>query len=270
MNLYELIQKYEKMGYNNADASAKVAQDIILLEISKNLFNKNVTIKGGVVMHSISKDLRRATRDLDFIKYSLDDNSIKSFIDKLSNNKDGVTIHIIGKIIELKHQDYNGKRVVISLKDKFGYEINAKLDIGVHKDFEIEQDEYCFNLDVFNGSVNLLINSVEQIFVEKMKSLLKLGYVSSRYKDILDFYYLINNCSMDKDKLSIYFRKYIFDDDNMLENTPEDIYIRLQKIFARQDFKNNFHSIRNNWLELPIEEVIDSVLTYMSLFTVTV
>lgn len=53
---------------------------------------------------------------------------------------------------------------------------------------------------------------------------------------------------MDKDKLSIYFKKYIFDDNNMLENTPEDIYIMLQKIFARQDFKNNFHSIRNNWL----------------------
>ncbi len=204
-------------------------------------------------------------RILNIIKYSLDENSIKTFIDKLSNNKDDVTIHIIGKITELKHQDYNGKRVVISLKDKFGYEINAKLDIGIHKDFEIEQDEYCFNLDVFNESVNLLINSVEQIFVEKMKSLLKLGYVSSRYKDILDFYYLINNCNMDKDKLSTYFKKYI-----MLENTPEDIYIRLQKIFARQDFKNNFHSIRNNWLELPIEEVIDGVLTYMSLFTVTV
>ena len=204
-------------------------------------------------------------RILNIIKYSLDENSIKTFIDKLSNNKDDVTIHIIGKITELKHQDYNGKRVVISLKDKFGYEINAKLDIGIHKDFEIEQDEYCYNLDVFNESVNLLINSVEQIFVEKMKSLLKLGYVSSRYKDILDFYYLINNCNMDKDKLSIYFKKYI-----MLENTPEDIYIRLQKIFARQDFKNNFHSIRNNWLELPIEEVIDGVLTYMSLFTVTV
>lgn len=174
-------------------------------------------------------------RILNIIKYSLDENSIKTFIDKLSNNKDGVTIHIIGKITELKHQDYNGKRVVISLKDKFGYEINAKLDIGVHKDFEIEQDVYCFNLDVFNESVNLLINSVEQIFVEKMKSLLKLGYVSSRYKDILDFYYLINNCSMDKDKLSIYFKKYI-----MLENTPEDIYIMLQKIFARQDFKITF------------------------------
>ena len=30
MELYELIQKYEKIGYKNADATAKVAQDIIL------------------------------------------------------------------------------------------------------------------------------------------------------------------------------------------------------------------------------------------------
>ena len=35
--------------------------------------NKNVTIKGGVVMYGLSNDKRRATRDLDldFIKYSL-------------------------------------------------------------------------------------------------------------------------------------------------------------------------------------------------------
>lgn len=271
MNLYDLIQKYEEKGYNNVDAAAKVAQDIILLEISKSQFNQNVTIKGGVVMHSISNDLRRATRDLDldFIKYSLDDNSIKKFIDKL-NNKNDITISIVGKITELKHQDYNGKRVMIRLKDKFGYEINTKLDIGVHKDFEIEQDEYCFNLDLFNESVNLLINSVEQIFVEKMKSLLKLGYISARYKDILDFYYLINNCDMNRDKISSYFKKYIFDDSNMLEKTLDDIYRRLKKIFERKDFKNNFDSIRNNWLELPIDEVTNNILTYISEFSVTV
>ena len=33
MNLYELIQKYEGMGYKNADAVAKVAQDIISLKV---------------------------------------------------------------------------------------------------------------------------------------------------------------------------------------------------------------------------------------------
>ena len=264
MNLYNLIQKYEGIGYEEIDATAKVAQDIILLAISKSKFNKNITIKGGVVMHSISNDLRRATRDLDldFIKYSLEDESIKKFIEKLNYNND-IAISIIGKITELKHQDYNGKRVMIQLKDKFGYEITTKLDIGVHKDFEIEQDEYCFNLDVIGESVNLLINSVEQIFVEKMKSLLKLGYVSSRYKDVLDFYYLINNYNMNKEKLSMYFKKYIFDDKNMLENDIESIYKRLKKIFERNDFKINFNSIRNNWLELPIEEVTDKILKYM-------
>lgn len=122
----------------------------------------------------------------------------------------------------------------------------------------------------FNESVNLLINSKEQIFMEKMKSLLKLGYVSSRYKDILDFYYLINNCNMDRDKLNNYFKKYIFDDNSMLEKSIEDIYQRMKKIFDRKEFKTNFDSIRNNWLELPIEEVTNNILTYMSEFSITV
>lgn len=56
----------------------------------------------------------------------------------------------------------------------------------------------------------------------------------------------------------------------MLENNTVDIYNRLQKIFNRTDFKNNFDSIRNNWLELPIEEVTDNILKYMSGFVVIV
>ena len=65
--------------------SSKVCQDILLAKISKSSLNRNITIKGGVVMHNISKDNRRATRDLDldFIKYSLDDKSMKNFIEKL-------------------------------------------------------------------------------------------------------------------------------------------------------------------------------------------
>lgn len=69
--------------------------------------------KGGVVMHSISNDKRRATRDidLDFIKYSLDDTSIINFIEKLNNNKDGITIKINGNIEKLHHQDYDGNNL---------------------------------------------------------------------------------------------------------------------------------------------------------------
>lgn len=45
-------------------------------------------------MHSLSNSVRRATRDLDldFIKYSLENESIRSFIDKLNSVGDNITI----------------------------------------------------------------------------------------------------------------------------------------------------------------------------------
>ena len=103
MNLSKLVEQYIQIGYKKDDAISKVAQDIILLKISKSNFSKYITIKGGVVMHSISRDNRRATRDLDmdFIKYSLDDDSIHNFILKLNTVKDGISIEIEGKIEKL-------------------------------------------------------------------------------------------------------------------------------------------------------------------------
>lgn len=53
--------------------------------ISNLYYNaKNVTIKGGIVMITISKDKRRFTQnlDIDFIKYFIDDTTIIAFIEK--------------------------------------------------------------------------------------------------------------------------------------------------------------------------------------------
>lgn len=63
--------------------------------------NKNVTIKGGVVMYGLFNDKRRATRDLDldFIRYSLADESIKVFIDTLNLVNDGITVYVDGDIL---------------------------------------------------------------------------------------------------------------------------------------------------------------------------
>ena len=54
MNLENAVRKYVSDGYELNDAISKVAQDIILLKISKSKFKNRITIKGGVVMHSIS------------------------------------------------------------------------------------------------------------------------------------------------------------------------------------------------------------------------
>ena len=92
MDIYELVNKYIMAGYSEDDAIPKVAQDIILLKIGKSKYSKNITVKGGVVMHNISKDMRRATRDMDidFIKYSLEDKSIFNFIQELNNTDDRI------------------------------------------------------------------------------------------------------------------------------------------------------------------------------------
>ena len=216
-------------------------------------------------MHSISKDMRRATRDmdLDFIKYSLEDNSIIRFIEELSNVDDGIKIEIDGEIKELHHQDYDGKRVNIELFDKYGNKLKTKLDIGVHKLLDIKQDEYCFDLSIINKSANLLINSKEQIFVEKIKSLLKLGFRSTRYKDLFDFYYLINNTELDKEKLINCFNILIFKDETMRENNIEDVVNRLQMTFDSNAYRNHLSNPKNNWLDITIDNAIISVLKYI-------
>lgn len=216
-------------------------------------------------MHSISKDMRRATRDmdLDFIKYSLEDNSIIRFIEELSNVDDGIKIEIDGEIKELHHQDYDGKRVNIELFDKYGNKLKTKLDIGVHKLLDIKQDEYCFDLSIINQNANLLINSKEQIFVEKIKSLLKLGFRSTRYKDLFDFYYLINKTELDKEKLMNCFNILIFKDETMRENNIEDVVNRLQMTFNSNAYRNHLSNPKNNWLDITVDDAIMSVLKYI-------
>ena len=265
MNIRDLIDNYQNAGYEYIDASSKVCQDIILFEIFNSKYSKNITIKGGVVMHNISNDIRRATRDLDFdfIKYSLEDESVRNFIEVLNHNNDYIKIEIIGKIKQLHQQDYDGKRVILKITDKTGFYLETKLDIGVHKDFDIEQEDYCFNLEHIGKSFNLLVNSKEQIFVEKLKSLLRLGIRSTRYKDLFDFYYLINDTKLNKDKLYQCIQKYIFNDEKMRENNINDIKNRLNNIFASTNFKNSLSKPKVNWLEISTDEAIESILNYL-------
>ena len=170
MDIYELVNKYISVGYSEDDAIPKVAQDIVLLKIGNSKYNKNITVKGGVVMHNISKDMRRATRDMDidFIKYSLEDKSILNFIKELNNTDVGIKIKVTGKIEPLHHQDYDGKRVYIQLTDNNKYSISSKLDIGVHKYFDMEQDEYYFDFNIIDESVS---NSWNEYFEFKMSFL---------------------------------------------------------------------------------------------------
>ena len=74
-NIDSWVENARQEGYSTLYASAKVCQDIVLKAIAASDFGGHITIKGGVVMRSITGNIRRATRDLDldFIRYSLDE-----------------------------------------------------------------------------------------------------------------------------------------------------------------------------------------------------
>lgn len=262
-NLEELAWTVRNDGYSEVNAEAKVCQDVVLKAISNSSLSRNVTIKGGVVMRSITGNTRRATQDmdLDFIRYSLSNEAILTFIEKL-NCLDGITIRIDGEITELSQQEYNGKRVLVTIEDDAGHSFKSKIDLGVHKYVQIEQDEYCFDVCLDDVGASLLINSKEQIFTEKLKSLLRFGPLSTRYKDIFDLCYLSEH--VHRDRLMKCINTYIFSDSSMKENDITAIRKRVERTFSDKLYRQNIErSVRFNWLGIKVDEAFSKITSFL-------
>lgn len=255
MNLMDEVEKLKGEGYSEANAEAKLCQDIIIKAISQSSLNRNVTIKGGVVMRSLSGNVRRATQDidLDFIKYSISEEAIRLFVEKL-NCLDGIQLKIAAPVEELKHQDYKGKRVHIEVSDNAGSVLEVKVDIGVHKDLDIEQEEYCFDVCFQEDSASVLINSKAQMITEKLKSLMRFGTRSTRYKDVFDICYLSD--TVDMEQLKVCIQKYIYEDPTIDVSDIGEIRKRAERIFSNNTYKKQIERSRKNWLDMSVEEVL--------------
>lgn len=242
--------------------AARVCQDIVLKAIVTGPFNRNVTVKGGVVMRSLTNNNRRATRDidLDFIHYSIEDEAIREFIKKL-NCIQGITLEIIGDIEELKHQDYHGKSIKVRIIDEEGTFVESKIDIGVHRQLELEQEEYCFDVCMDDEGASLLKNSREQSVTEKLRALLIFGVNDKRYKDIYDMYYLKDY--VDAAKLLQYIKLLIFDDVLMRENTMEDVVRRVEKSFKDKGYLKRISTSRQRWIDEKIEVITKEIVDFL-------
>ena len=258
MDFNDIAATLKAAGYPPRKAEAKIAHDIVLKAIEDAGFHDKVTIKGGVVMSGISDAVRRATIDMDFdfLGYSLGDASIRRFVQCL-NHVAGCEIRIDGEIQELRQGEYKGMRANLVLTDDAGKSIRTKVDIGVHGNKLIEQVDFRFKVVSDDAGVVLLVNSKEQIFVEKLKSLLKLGVVSTRYKDVYDLYYLCSR--VDAKVLGEYLRICIFEDVGMLENDVRDIERRLGRIFSSKTFLKRLANPDYAWIDEPVETVIGTL-----------
>ena len=48
----------------------------------------------------------------------------------------------------------------------------------------------------------------------------------------------------------------------MKENNVNDIFKRLNRILHNRNYLRNLNTAKNNWLELPIEKVVENVLDF--------
>lgn len=262
INLEELIEKEISNGYSENTAKAKVCQDIILKAISNSPLSNNITVKGGVVMRSETNNFRRATQDLDldFIKYSISDESIINFIKEINCLND-LDIIKIGNIEELKQQDYHGKRLYLRIEDKYGNSLETKIDLGVNDILDIKQEIHCFKISFDQEGAVLQINSSEQMFCEKLRSLLRFGSLSTRYKDIYDMYYLLNY--LDTNELNSCLKLFIYNDQKMKENTKEDMVRRVEMTFNDKIYLRRLKNSDKRWLDEDTEIITNSILNFL-------
>ena len=110
---------------------------------------------------------------------------------------------------------------------------------------------------------SLLINSDEQMLAEKLRSLLKFGPLSTRFKDVYDMYYLKDK--VDKTKLWQALDTYIFHDDSMREKEGKDIVKRLKFTFSDKEYIKNLDRSDKRWLDDEIDVITEEILKFSSI-----
>lgn len=137
---------------------------------------------------------------------------------------------------------------------------NAYINDGLN--YELAQDELFFDTALQDGGVSLMANSKEQICAEKLRSLLRIGVASTRFKDVFDVYYLLCREGVNLDAFNHAMSLLIYNDSSMRENNGADVRIRLNQVLNNKRFQRNLANAKNNWLGANIDKVISGILRY--------
>ena len=260
-----MISKYLKQDNNYLTSQNLAAEEIILKKIAASRVSRFITIKGGIIMYHLSKNKRRVTRDIDFdlLRYPIDNNSIVLLVDQLNNLNDGIKVSINGEIEELHQEDYKGRRVHLKLSDDNGDELMIKLDIGVHTYHAIAQSVVVFEFGD-NISFPLKANPCEQVFAEKLMSLVKFGLNSTRFKDIYDLYYLVDNNLLNIQKLKEILNLFISLNYRDI-NTIYDIVLSIEETLNDPFFEKEASKSKHSWVEVDYDEVKETIIEFLKI-----
>ena len=136
-----------------------------------------------------------------------------------------------------------------------------KLDIGVHNHGDIEQVDYLFSLSDGTESADLFANPNEQIFTEKLLSLLRHRRLSRRPKDVFDLYYLCDN--VDVPKLRNCLDSLIFSNRRVAPTNVGEVIVVLSDVFASRQFMRRLESAKANWLQIDPVKATERIMRFL-------
>ena len=169
---------------------------------------------------------------------------------------------MFGTIGELIHEDYRGKRLYLDVTDgSIPTPIRMKLDIGVHTHNEIQQIDFLFSLADGTSSADLRANPNEQIFAEKLLSLLRHRRLSRRPKDIFDLCYLCD--VVDVQRLRICLDSLIYSNRRIQPTNRDEIVSVLKDVFASRQFMRRLASARANWLQIEPDRATAAIICFL-------
>lgn len=160
----------------------------------------------------------------------------------------------------MNQQDYKGKRIYLNISDHYNNSIGTKIDIGVHNNLDIYQEELLIDVCIQEDAIQLLVNSREQIIVEKLKSLLRFMSTNTRFKDVFDICFLLEDC--DVKILKKYLKIIIYGDNTMPVSNDEELLNRLEKLFGNAKYMSKLNASNKNWLDISVDETVSEILEY--------
>ena len=142
--------------------------------------------------------------------------------------------------------------------------LTLKLDIGVHTEYRIKQDNLVFDFITSDEGIKLLVNPIEQMIVEKTSSFIRFNAFSTRMKDIFDIYYLISNYPFQKHKI-INIINFMFIETGQVQSLDE--YQEFMINLLNNDmFKSNLKR-SDNWTGIDVKDILKGLSQFLTKLT---
>ena len=246
------------------EIQSKVCQEILVSKIASDSFlNQKVSFKGGLIIDAISQGKRGYTKDIDFdlIKYPLSNDGLSHFFSRLNSVTvyNNIEISVL-ETKELRHKNYQGKRVVLCFKDKES-KYRLTVDIGIYSPLIKRNNKFEYNI-AFGGTRKININPVERMIAEKISTFAIYLTDNTRIKDLYDAYYLISNINHDKE-VTMEMLQIILVKRNHFYKTFDLAKKAVAQTLTNKDYVFLIEKEKRNWTGVDTSTLIKVIIDYL-------